>query len=125
MKKLLLFFGLAVIASCTHKAIIKPVPVIVINTPAANQHFSNGDEIHITGTVTHTIALTDVAIHITDNADKNEFFHNHYSAGNTTSYSFDARHLLTTGKKTSYVVGIEATDKNGTIASEEIIITIN
>jgi Domain of unknown function (DUF4625) len=126
MKKLFLFASvLLMMFSCKRETVTKALPVIVINTPVNNQHFSNGDTIHITGTVTHTVELTEVAVHMTDMSNNSEFFHNHFSAGNKTFYAFDSKYMLPDDKKTTYKVEVEADDKDGNTTTKELTITIN
>jgi hypothetical protein len=125
MNRILSIAGMLLAVGCKHEAIIKPTPVIVINTPASNQHFVNGDTIHITGTITHSIALTEVGVHMTDLSNQTEFFHNHFSADNSTNYNFNSHYPIPDNIHHSLQVEVEATDKDGNAATKEIVITIN
>jgi len=122
-----LFLSLLVAAHCTKKTQEAPEqPVIVISTPSPAQHFSDGDSIHIRGSVMHSLALTEVAVHMTETAGNNEFFHNHYLVGTGLSYfQFDAVYKVPDNKKNTFKVAVEATDKNGTAAKKEFSISIN
>ena len=107
--------------SCKTDPVAKPVPVIEINTPASNQNFVIGDTIHITGTVTHSMALKEVAVHMTDLSSNTEFFHNHFSAGNNTTFSFNSEYYkITSSSKSSFEVEVEADDNDGNTAKKEI-----
>jgi hypothetical protein len=125
MKKVLLFTAVLFIVACTKQSAAKPEPVIVINTPSASQHFVNGDTIRIKGNVTHTIELTEVAVHMKDMTSNNEFFHNHFSADNKTYFEFDSKYPVADNKKASFKVEVEATDKTGIIATKEMTISVN
>ena len=125
MKKIFLFTAILFVVACSKQTTSKPEPIIVISTPSENQHFVNGDTIHIKGNVTHTIELTEVAVHMTDLTSKNEFFHNHFLVANKTSFEFDAKYPVSENNKTSFKVEVEATDKNGTAVTKEMTITIN
>ncbi len=102
-----------------------PQPVIVISSPAANQHFADGDTIHIRGNVTHTIELAEVGVHMTEQVGNNEFFHNHYLTTGKTFFEFDATYKVPDNKKNTFNVEIEVTDKNNTEVKKELKITIN
>jgi hypothetical protein len=125
MKRILLFAVIAFVAGCKKQTVAKPMPVIEITTPTSNQHFVMGETIHITGNVTHSIELTEVAVHMTDLTSKVEFFHNHFSAGNALTYHYDSTYPIPDNTKTSYKVEVEATDKDGNSTTKEITITIN
>jgi hypothetical protein len=125
MKKVFLYTAILFFVACNKKTTALPAPVIVINTPSENQHFVNGDTIYIKGNVTHGIELTEVAVHMTNLTSKNEFFHNHFSAGNKTYFEFNSKYPVADNNKTSFKVEVEATDKNGMVATKEMTITIN
>ncbi len=117
----LLFF----IIGCKKGEDVSPVPVIIINTPTSNQHFVVGDTIRISGTIAHSIEMTEAAVHMTDIATKDEFYHNHFSANNQLSLSYDFKYKIPTNTKSSFQVEVEAKDKNGTTTTKEIMITVN
>ena len=125
MKNLFLFTVTVFELSCKRDTVQKPVPAIVIDTPTAIQHFVMGDTIRITGNVTHIIELTEIAVHMTDLSNNSEFFHNHFSAGNKTFYSFDSKYGIPDNKKVNYKVEVEAIDKDGNSATKEITISLN
>ena len=125
MNRILIIAGIFFMVGCKTDPIVKPVPVIEISTPTNNQHFVVGDTIRITGTVTHVMALTEVAVHMTDQTTKMEFFHNHFSAGNTTSYTFNAKYGIPNNVKSSFQLEVEATDKDGNVATKEMLIQVN
>jgi hypothetical protein len=125
MRKYFIFSVMVILLSCKNEPVVKPVPEIVINTPEKNQHFANGDEIHITGNVTNTVALKEVAVNMTDGSNNNEFFHNHFSADNNLVYLLDTKYKIESGKSTSYKVLVQAVDKNGTSVTKELTIIIN
>ena len=110
---------------CKTDPVVKPTPVIEISTPTNNQHFVVGDTIRITGTVTHVMVITEVAVHMTDQTTKMEFFHNHFSAGNNTSYTFNAKYGIPNNVKSSFQLEVEATDKDGNVATKELLIQVN
>lgn len=116
-----------VFLSCAHDKVnpVKPTPVITINTPLVNQHFVAGDTIHITGTVVHTVELTQVAVDMTDLSTGSEFFHNHFGAGNKLQYSFDAKYGIPDKKRATFKIEVEGIDKEATGATKELTITIN
>jgi hypothetical protein len=125
MKRLFLFVVVVFVLSCKRNTMQPPEPAIVIDTPTASQHFSMGDTIRISGTVTHSVELTEVAVHMTDLSTNNEFFHNHFTADNKTFYYFDAKYGIPDNKKVSYKVEVEAIDKYGAAATKELTISLN
>ena len=124
MNRILIIASIFFVLGCK-KETAKPVPDIVINTPTNSQHFVMGDTIRITGTVTHSIALTEVAVHMTDLSTKNEFFHNHFSGGNQLVFNYSSKYGIPDNTKSSFKVEVEATDKDGNSATKEITILIN
>ncbi len=123
---LVLLACVLVAARCSKKTDDAPQPVITVTAPTAAQHFADGDSIHIRGNVTHSLALTEVAVHMTETAGNNEFFHNHYLVTpGSTSFAFDAVYKVPDNKKNTFKVEVEATDKNGTEAKKEFSISIN
>ena len=114
------------ITGCKDEPITKPAPpVIVIITPVVDQHYITGDTIHITGTVTYAAPLSEVAVHMEDIAMSNEFFHNHFTAGNATTYDFNSTHIITSNAASEVEVEVAATAKDGSTATKEIKISIN
>jgi hypothetical protein len=97
----------------------------MVNTPAENQHYVKGDTIRVTGTITCTTELIEVAVHMTDIPTNFEFFHNHFSGVNTTSYNFSSKYGIPDLIKTSYKIEIEGNDKDGNSTTKEIIVTVN
>lgn len=124
MRPVLFLFAVIVVACVKEKA-GKPLPVIAIATPSDNQHYSKGDTVKITGRVTHSVALTEVAVHITDLGTNNEFFHNHFGANNQLVYDYSSWYAVPDNSKASFKIEVEATDSSGTSASKEIKITLN
>lgn len=125
MKRVLVLTAIVFFAGCKKEPVSKPAPVIEIITPTINQHFVMGETIHITGAISSTVPLTEVAVHMTDLNTRIEFFHNHFSGGNQLLYSYDSFYPIPDNTKTSIKVEVEATDKEGTAAIKEITITIN
>lgn len=125
MKRLLVFTAIVLFIGCKKETVAKPTTVIEIRTPTANQHFVMGQTIHITGKITSSNALTEVAVHMTDLATQIEFFHNHFSGGNQLEYQFDSSYPIPDNKKATIKAEVEATDKDGNATSKEITITIN
>lgn len=125
MKIISVIVAILFIFGCKSDHIEKPEPAIVFNTPVANQHFVKGDTIHITGIVTHLIAIKEVAVHMTDLTSKVEFFHNHFSAGNTNMYNFSCEYIIPDNSKTSFDLEVEATDVDGITGAKEMLILIN
>ncbi|MFN8251889.1 MAG: DUF4625 domain-containing protein [Ferruginibacter sp.] len=126
MKRLLLLAGIYCLAGCKkNETAAASKPQVIINTPSASQHFVKGDTIRITGTVTHTAAILEVAVHMTSLSTGNEFFHNHFSAGNLLQYNFSSVYGIPDLNKATYKVEVEATDKDGNTGTKELAITVN
>ena len=126
MKKILLGTCIVMVWSCKKNDIPeKPLPVITVNTPAENQHYVKGDTIRVTGTITCTTELIEVAVHMTDLNSGLEFFHNHFSGVNTMSYNFSSKYGILDLIKTSYKVEIEGNDRDGNSSTKEIMVTVN
>lgn len=124
MRPALLLFVVVVLA-CSKEKAGKPLPVIAIATPSDNQHYVIGDTVRITGRVTHSVALTEVAVHITDLGTNNEFFHNHFGANNQLQYDYSSWYAVPDNSKVSFKIEVEATDSSGSSSSKEIKITLN
>ena len=125
MKRILFIVFLFCAASCKKGEAVTIAPTITINTPISNQHFVTGDTIRISGTITSTIEMTEASVHMTDNATKDEFYHNHYIPSNPTNLPYDFKYKITSSSKTTFQVEVGAGDKNGGIATKEITISIN
>jgi Domain of unknown function (DUF4625) len=125
MKKFLLFAVISFFISCKKENDASPLPVIEIYSPNNNQHFIKGETIHVSGTITHKIALTEVGVHMTDQTTKIEFFHNHFSAGNTKTFNYDANYVIPDNTKSTFKVEVEATDADGNSITKEITVTTN
>jgi hypothetical protein len=125
MNKLFLVAGICFLMSCSKKGVVPPVPNIVVNTPSENQHYVKGDTIRITGTVTHSADILEVAVHMTNNTTNVEFFHNHFSAGNLRLYNFNSVYGIADNIKATYTVEVEANDIDGNTSTKEITISVN
>jgi hypothetical protein len=126
MKKIALLACIYMLGSCKKEEKPEPpIPVITINTPAENQHFVKGDTIRITGTITCTTEITEVAVHMTNTNTNFEFFHNHFSGVNTMSYNFSAKYGIPDFAKATYKVEVQGNDKDGNLGTKEIIVTVN
>jgi hypothetical protein len=125
MKSILAIAAMILLAGCKKETVSKPAPVIEIITPTANQHYVMGETIHITGAISSTVPLTEVAVHMTDLGTKIEFFHNHFSGGDQLVYSYDSFYPIPDNTRSSFKVEVEATDKDGTATSKEITIMVN
>ncbi|MGG9963045.1 DUF4625 domain-containing protein [Ferruginibacter sp. SUN106] len=126
MKKIVVLSGLCLVLGCKkNETPERPVPVIVVNTPSENQHFVKGDTIRVTGNITCTTELIEVAVHMTNLTTNFEFFHNHFSGVNTTSYNFSSKYGIPDLVKASYKVEVEGNDKDGNSTTKEIIVTVN
>jgi hypothetical protein len=127
MKKCFIAGYLLTLVSCTYQktSLAPPTANIIISTPFTNQHFVKGDTIRISGIVTHSIPLDAVAVHMTDLANDNEFFHNHFLVDNKLQYDFNATYVVPDNTKTSFKIQVEAQDTDFTESSKEMIITIN
>ena len=125
MSRILIIALVFFMVSCKKGEDASPMPVITINTPTSNQHFVVGDTIRISGTIAHSIEMTEAAVHMTDIATKDEFYHNHFSANNQLTLSYDFKYKIPSNIKSTFQVEVEATDKNGNTATKEIMITTN
>jgi hypothetical protein len=126
MKKISLFACIILIWGCKKNEVpAKPVPVITVNTPAENQHYIKGDTIRVTGNITCTTELIEVAVHMTNMTTDFEFFHNHFSGVNTMSYNFESKYGIPDLIKATYKIEVEGNDKDGNTATKEITVTVN
>lgn len=128
MKLFLQLLPVSCLATACKKNAASPDPVkpkIVINAPVAGQHYVKGDTIRITGTVTHPPGVLEVAVHMTSTATGNEFFHNHFAAGNQSAYNFNSVYGIPDVTKATYQVEVEAGDINGNTSKSELTITVN
>lgn len=126
MNRLFLIAGICFLSGCKKDTAAEaPKPQVTINTPTENQHFVKGDTIRITGTVTHSAPILEVAVHMTNIGTNSEFFHNHFSAGNGLQYNFSSVYGIADLIKATYKVEVEANDKDGNSTTKEITITVN
>jgi hypothetical protein len=126
MKRILLVACISLVLGCKKNEVPeKPVPVITVNTPAENQHYVKGDTIRITGTITCTTELIEVAVHMTNVTTNFEFFHDHHSGVNTTSYNFSSKYGIPDLIKATYKIEIEGNDKDGNSTTKEVLVTVN
>lgn len=126
MKKIAIIACISLAMGCKKNATPEtPLPDIVVNTPTENQHYVKGDTIRVTGIVTYSAELTEVAVHMTNMTTNFEFFHNHFSNVNTKSYNFESKYGVPDLNKATYKIEVEANDKDGNLATKEITVTIN
>lgn len=124
MKRILIIAGIFFVLGCNKESEVT-IPFIEINLPTNNQHFVKGDTIHISGFVTHDKALTEISVHMINLSTNTEFFHNHFSAGNQLVFNYYSNYPITDNSTSSFKLEVEATDKEGVTASEEMMILIN
>jgi len=124
MKRILIIVGIFFVLGCKKEPDIT-IPFIEINTPTSNQHFVKGDTVHISGSVTHDKALTEVAVHLIDFTTSMEFFHKYFSANNQLVFHYYASYPITDNTKSTFKLKVEATDKDGITVSEEMLILVN
>ena len=127
MKKWFLILLVVSFCSCSYDKtlLVKSASVILVNTPTGNQHFVMGDTIRITGIVTQTFPITEVAVHMTDISNNSEFYHNHFLTNNKLVYDFSSVFAIKDNKPAAFKVEIEAVDIDGNDSSKDLIITIN
>jgi hypothetical protein len=117
---------LVFIAACKHESLRdKTLPVIVINTPAANQYFIVGDSITISGTITDINELEETGIHIISSHDQNEFLHLHYGLIHSNTWNFSVKQRVTHTQTTAYEIEVEGIDAEGNTSHKTVEVDIN
>ena len=116
----ILFSGL-VFSQCKKDAVKDEIsPSVVIRTPADGATFTAGQDITVTATVTENVALEEVHFHVTNKSNNEEIVHEHYHPGDK-NYEFTGHFTIQSG--ITYHVEVEAEDKTGNAAEDEIDVT--
>jgi Bacterial Ig domain len=125
MKRILLYAACLLLLACRREVAEDVVqPSVIITAPAASQHFTNGQIIHIRGTASDDRGLTEVAIHIANKITGDEFYHNHKAAAGK-SYPFGVTYTVPNALPATYLIEVEVTDHAGNTVTEEMTITVN
>jgi|GEM_PF-6245574 len=125
MNRIWIVAAILLLTACKNETVTKPIPAISIDAPADKQHYVMGDTIHISGNVTHSMPLTEVAVHMTDISNSSEFFHNHFGALYTSNYHFYSFYRISSNASTSFEVEIEATGEDGTSCTKKLTVKVN
>lgn len=97
-------------------------PVIAITSPTANQVFSGGQTVAITGTITDNIKVKEVHLEIFNNANGVLLTHEHYVPGGT---NYSLSRSLTIPAGASYKIKVEAEDESSNKAQAQLNISAN
>ena len=117
MKPLLGFLLFLALTACSKSGGDTQKPVIVLNTPAANQQFTAGQTVNISGTVTDNDEIHMVHVIVTDLTHDVEVAHLMEHA-DAASYNF--QQTFTAAAATTYKIHVEADDHVGNTAIIEI-----
>lgn len=81
-------------------------PSLVINTPTANQVFTSGSPINVTGRITDDLGLYRGSIRITDDANGNTLKEQAYEIHFVLSYDFSVSYTPTVTTASNYTVTV-------------------
>lgn len=100
-------------------------PVLNINTPTANQVFTNGNVINITGRITDDLGLYRGSIRITNDANgailKEQLYEIHYVLG----YDFNISYTTNVTVPSDYTVTVFFEDHGYNNASKSVKVKVN
>ena len=100
-------------------------PVIVINTPIANQVFSNGNSISITGRLTDDLGLYNGSIRITNDANGEVVKQQLYEIHGLLSYDFNISHIASVTAVSNYTVTVTFQDHGLNTTTQAVKIKVN
>ena len=100
-------------------------PVLIINTPTANQLFTSGNMINITGRITDDLGLYRGSIRITNDANgailKDQQYEIHYVLG----YDFNLSYTTNVTAPSDYTVTVFFEDHGYNNASKSVKVKVN
>src|SRR6266480_1072999 len=113
-KKFLIAFALIGFIDCSKNGVDNEKPVINLTTPTANQQFTAGQTINITGTVSDNDEIHEVHVIVTNKTTSTEIlhFHDHIDA---KTYNIINQSLVAAAGIT-YKIHVEADDHTGNTA---------
>ena len=117
MKQLILFFVLASMVACSKNGGDTEKPMITLSTPTANQQFTAGQVVNITGVVTDNDEIHHVHIFVIDRTHDAEVLHVEEHADSKT---FNFNKSFTAQAGITYKIQIESDDHVGNTAEVEI-----
>ncbi|MEP7257699.1 MAG: Ig-like domain-containing protein [Flavitalea sp.] len=103
---------------CKKDAVADTVsPGVTILSPADGTHIAAGQDITVTASVVDDKEIEEVHFHVTNKLTSEELVHEHYHPGGK-SYDFSGH--LTVQSGITYHIEVEAEDKAGNAAEDEI-----
>ena len=116
-KKFLIAFALIGFIACSKNGGDNEKPVINLTTPTANQQFTAGQTINITGTVSDNDEIHEVHVIVTNKTTSTEIlhFHDHIDAK-----TYNINQSLVAAAGITYKIHVEADDHTGNTAVVEI-----
>ena len=100
-------------------------PVIMINSPAANQVFTTGSVINISGTLTDDYGLYRGIIRITNDANGSSVLSQCYEIHGLLAYTFNLNHTASVSIPTDYTVTVSFEDHGLNSTSKTVKIKVN
>ena len=100
-------------------------PVLTVNTPAANQIFTSGNVINITGRITDDLGLYRGSIRITNDANalivKEQLYEIHY----VLAYDFNISYTTNVSIPSDYTVTVSFEDHGANFATKSVKVKVN
>jgi len=122
MKQIIFFLAVTLFIACSKSGGDTEKPTITLGSPTSNQHFTAGQVVNITGSITDNDELHHVHIMVTDKTHSSEVIHFEEHADAKT-YNFNKS--FTAQAATTYKIHVEADDHVGNIAVVEIEVNGN
>ena len=122
MKQLLIAFALMGFIACSKNAGDTEKPVINLTSPTANQQFTAGQTINITGSVSDNDAIHELHVIVTNKVTSTELLHYH---DHIDAKTFNFNQSLVAAAGITYKIHVEANDHVGNTAIVEIEVNGN
>jgi uncharacterized lipoprotein YajG len=117
MKTLMLLFAFACLVGCKKDSGDMQKPLIVINTPTANQQFPAFSSVTISGTVADENLIHQVHVEVTNKNNSTSVLHVMESVG---AKSYNINQVFTVQSGVTYKIHIEALDQVGNVEVVEL-----
>ena len=100
-------------------------PVVIINTPAANQVFTSGNTISITGRITDDLGLFQGTIRVTDDATGGILKLQQYEIHYILAYDFNVSYTTNVTAVSDYTVTVSFMDHGYNTTTKTVKVKVN
>ena len=100
-------------------------PVLVISTPTANQVFTSGNTINVSGRITDDLGLYQGSIRITDDANNNVLKEQLYEIHYVLAYDYNVSYTTSVSVPSNYTVTVSFMDHGYNVTTRSVKVKVN